>query len=229
LIIPTELLAGFLREQGSAPPSKKQLARVESYLRELLLWNKKSGLVAPGEEGRLPFHLFDSLSVLPYLISANIHAVTDIGSGGGFPALPIAIFAPRVRVSCLERSGKKAAFLQNAAVMAGLENVTVCNRDFTGNAGLYECITFRALGELTRLWPRLYGSVAAGGSLIAWKGRRGTIAAEIDQLPAEGRSPRIIEVRIAGCPRERHLVIWKKNKGGETVKSALEDPPYSPA
>jgi len=107
--------------------------RLEMFHVELWDWNESAGLVGGGLTlSALLEHSLDSLALLPYLQRDAQH--TDIGSGGGFPAVPLALAAAHLQFVCVERYGKKAAFLQRIARVLSLGNLRISQQDFSAIA-----------------------------------------------------------------------------------------------
>jgi 16S rRNA (guanine527-N7)-methyltransferase len=124
-------------------------------------------------------HIFDSLTLVPFLISAEAKTVIDVGSGGGLPGLPLAIVLPDVRFTLLEATGKKAAFLQDAASQLGLSNVKVLN-DRAESAGqdaahwreTCDAVVTRAVGRMSVLIELAAPLANVGGHIFAIKGEK---------------------------------------------------------
>lgn len=92
-------------------------------------WNKKINITASkSKEEVLTRHVLDSLTALTFLDNEEINII-DIGSGGGFPALPLAISLPNTNFTLVERVPKKCAFLNRVKRKLNLENITVINSD----------------------------------------------------------------------------------------------------
>jgi len=158
-------------------------AELEGFLRELLSWNKDSNLVAAGDLGRLVSrHVLESLVVLPVLdrLAAAAAAggkevrLVDVGSGAGFPAIPIAIARPTWHVDVIESRRRKGLFLQRVA-----ERMTHAN--LTAHTDRAERVTFepekrahlataRAVSVLAELLPVLAPLVRPGGHAVLFKG-----------------------------------------------------------
>lgn len=114
-----------------APPS--YLGDIEKYKALVSTWNVYASLIS-AQDLRSSFsnHVVDSLSLLPY-IDSKIQAgyiYVDVGSGGGFPALPIVLFRPNYRAFLIERNQRKAAFLTKAIVSFGLASTKVIQESF---------------------------------------------------------------------------------------------------
>ena len=97
--------------------SQQQVADLNAFLQELERWNRVHNLTSvEGEQASIDLHLIDSIAILPimreFLPSTPIQ-IADLGSGGGLPAIPIAIAQPNWSISLIEAVRKKTAFLQN--------------------------------------------------------------------------------------------------------------------
>ena len=124
-------------------------------------------------------HVLDSLSVLPFLEACQAQNMLDLGAGGGFPGMPVAIVRPDFPVTLLEATGKKARFLVDAVTDLSLENVTVLS-ERAGTLGspegggrcAWDVVTARAVGPMRVLLELALPLVVEGGYLIAIKGER---------------------------------------------------------
>ena len=130
--------------------SGEQRDRVEMFCARVREANEMLSLVSVGDSTRLEcVHIPDSLSLVPWVVrcAGEDGEALDIGSGGGFPALPIGIALPSVQMSLVERSTKKAAFLVRMVEELGLVGVRVVNGEFPFAAGgvTPEVITARAV------------------------------------------------------------------------------------
>lgn len=101
----------------------EQQARLEQFIQLLTRWNKTHNLTAiKDRQTMLSHHLYDSLSIQDYLEGERI---ADIGSGGGLPAIPLALVNPDRHFTLIESNGKKVGFLRQAAIELELENMAV--------------------------------------------------------------------------------------------------------
>ena len=182
-------------------------AQTASFLRlvaELAEWNQRFNLTAITEPADMVRkHLLDSLTVQPYLRGARI---ADVGTGAGFPGLPLAVIDPERRYTLIEATGKKARFVAHAVAALGLANVEVVNaRSESWRAALpFDCVISRALGKLAD-FVRVAGHLCTrDGRLLAMKGRRP--ADELTDLPAGWRVIAVHEVRVPGLDAERCIV-----------------------
>lgn len=124
-------------------------------------------------EGVALLHFADSLTLLPYLNPGE--TLLDVGSGAGFPALPLAIAEPTLRVTALDATQKKVTFAADAAVDLGLRNFSaLCGRaeELGGGPpyrGRYDVVTARAVGKLNILCELCLPFLRVGGRFIAMK------------------------------------------------------------
>jgi 16S rRNA (guanine527-N7)-methyltransferase len=181
--------------------------RTELLLRlvdELELGNAQFNLTAIRDRpGMLRKHVLDSLTLQPYLRGARL---ADVGTGAGFPGLPLAIVNPQFRFTLIEATGKKARFVAQTAERLGLSNVQVAHsraesyRPFE----LFDTVTARALASLADFMAYAGHLCAPGGRLLAMKGKRPDD--EISAMPKRFRVLAVHRLRVPGLTDERHLV-----------------------
>ncbi|WP_412478326.1 16S rRNA (guanine(527)-N(7))-methyltransferase RsmG [Azonexus sp. IMCC34839] len=174
--------------------------------RDLLLkWNKTYNLTALRDpEQAIPLHLLDSLAILPHVGDG---ALLDVGSGGGLPAIPLAIARPELSVSMVDTVQKKTTFLQQAVIELGLTNAAVYHARVEKMSGQYAQISSRAFSELGLFVELTRHLLAPGGRWLAMKGVRPDD--EIASLPADISVEAIIPLTVPGVDAERHLIIMK--------------------
>jgi 16S rRNA (guanine527-N7)-methyltransferase len=117
-------------------------------------------------------HVADSLVALDVDAVRAARTLADLGSGGGFPGLVLAIALPDARVALVESVGRKCAFLERAASALRLDNVTVVNaraESWPEGLGVHDVVTARALAPLGVLVEYAAPLLRDGGSLVAWK------------------------------------------------------------
>ena len=152
-------------------------------------------------------HVLDSLSLEPYLRGDR---VADVGTGAGFPGLPLAIVNPQRRFTLVEATGKKARFAERTAQQLGCDNVQVVNsraEDYRP-LELFDTVTARALSSLADFAAYAGHLCAPGGRLLAMKGKRPD--EEISALPKSFRVLAVHRLRVPGLDDERHLVELSK-------------------
>lgn len=174
--------------------------------RDLLLkWNKTYNLTALRDpEQAISHHLLDSLAILPYIGDG---ALLDVGSGGGLPAIPLAIARPDLAISMVDTVQKKATFLQQAVIELGLKNVTVHHARVEEMPGQYAQISSRAFAELKTFVDLTRHLLAPDGHWLAMKGLRPDD--ELKALPANILVEALIPLAVPGLNAERHLIILK--------------------
>jgi 16S rRNA (guanine527-N7)-methyltransferase len=161
-------------------------------------------------------HVADSLVALDLPAVHGARRVADLGSGGGFPGLALAIALPVARVALVESVGRKCAFLVAAAAELGLANVEVVNaraEAWPEGIGAHDLVVARALAPLSVLVEYAAPLLEPGGALLAWKGRREP-AEEADGAAAADAlgmsAPQAISVDPFPQARDRHLYLSSK-------------------
>jgi 16S rRNA (guanine527-N7)-methyltransferase len=181
-----------------------QVAALGTLLDELADWNTRVNLTAirdPAEA--VDKHLLDSLAVRPLLKGL---AVADVGSGAGFPGLPLAVADTDRRFALVESTGKKAKFLRHMVARLDLPNVEVVPlRAESYKPPLrFDSVIARALGPLAE-FVRVAGHLAGrGGRLLAMKGK--VPEDEIQALPAGWKLVAVHPVAVPGLDAERCVV-----------------------
>jgi len=181
-----------------------QLAKLVAHLDLLDEWNARMNLTAIRDRpSQLTKHLLDSLAVLPYLFG---HRIADVGSGAGFPGIPLAIVEPRRQFALIESTGKKCRFLEHERDTLGLANVEVVqSRAESYHPEVrFDTVLARAVGPLADLVKVAGSLVVGGGRLLALKGRY-----PADELAARLKGWKVAAVHpltVPGLAEERHLV-----------------------
>jgi 16S rRNA (guanine527-N7)-methyltransferase len=175
-----------------------------------------SSVVDPGDAWKV--HVADSLSGLEVADLRSASRIADIGSGAGFPGLPLAVALPEARVDLIESVSRKCDFMRRAAEAAGIANAEVLDmrsEDLAREQGreAYDAVTARAVGRLSTLAELASPLLREGGVLVAWKGRRDPD--EEDQLLRAGEAlamqgERILAVGPFAGSRHRHLHVIRK-------------------
>jgi len=155
---------------------------LKNYIQELLVWNKKINLIGRSTEANLwEVHIENSLELLPFLNDEDCESIVDIGSGAGFPSIPLSIYLPGKRFFLTEVNQKKIAFLTYVKKILDLKNVEVINI----NEGFYfseECIvTSRAFSSLFEIkkWSERHLKMVR--KFFVFKGEIEKIKNEIEQ------------------------------------------------
>ncbi|AFG38761.1 16S rRNA (guanine(527)-N(7))-methyltransferase RsmG [Spirochaeta africana] len=212
-----QLLADGARQLGVVLDDR-QLRDLHLYGREIALWNPRLGLVNASGPELIRKHFLDSLAGVPYLLdrvsdaaasdtaaSDTATSVADLGSGNGFPGVVLQIAMPRLRVTLVERSGKRCGFLRNIAALLPDYSLQVVQQDLAAVSDSYAVLVSRAFRPLQ---PEIVAGMrritAPGGHWVLYKGDPATAGAELD---AAGISGRIQPLQVPGVSEQRCLAI----------------------
>lgn len=159
------MIARLLRPYADI--GERQLELTSIYIDILLKWNSRMNLTAIREpEEIIRRHFGESYFAAEQLLSRDWRgAVTDVGSGAGFPGLPIAIYSPDAKVALIESQGKKAAFLNEVIFALGLKNVKVFRGRAEAYPGSADLVTLRAVEKFGEVLTTAEGLVETGGRL----------------------------------------------------------------
>jgi 16S rRNA (guanine527-N7)-methyltransferase len=218
--VPDTFTAGLL-QLGLDAHDSVMLERLFLYREKLLDWNTRMNLTAITDPGEVLLkHFLDSLSLLMACDGVELR-VLDIGSGAGFPGLPLAIVRPQWQVTLLEATGKRVTFLRHVIDTLKLENVVAVqgraeelahNRDYRAT---FNVVTARAVASLATLLEYCAPYCRVGGSIILPK--KGDLAEELARgKRAAGQVGAIFDsdvpVTLPGLQDGRRLFVWKQRK-----------------
>jgi 16S rRNA (guanine527-N7)-methyltransferase len=198
----TTLLAGA-RELG-IELTDEQVGQLVAHLDLLDDWNTRMNLTAIRERSQqITKHLLDSLTMRPWLQGPR---VADIGSGAGFPGIPLAIVAPEMHFALVESVGKKCRFLEHVRDTLALPNLEVVQsraEDYRP-AERFDTVLARAVGPVADLVKFAGGLVAGGGRFLAMKGRypQEELARKLNGWKVAA----VHKLSVPGLDEERHLV-----------------------
>jgi 16S rRNA (guanine527-N7)-methyltransferase len=173
------LLALGIEELG-LELSPANIADLELFLQEMGRWNQVHNLTAiEGEKDSVRLHLIDSVAVLPVLkqfLKTASPKIADLGSGGGLPAIPIAIVQPEWRLTLIEAIRKKTAFLQHVRGKLKLKNIEVLSKRVEDVAvqqpGQFDAVISRAFTNLARFLELALPFLKPDGLVFAMKAKR---------------------------------------------------------
>jgi 16S rRNA (guanine527-N7)-methyltransferase len=197
-----------------------QIAAFQAYADELRLWNERFNLTAITDpEGIQVKHFLDSLSLLAVLPANPAGRLIDVGTGAGFPGLPLKIVCPALHVTLVEATGKKVTFCEAVAAKLGLRDVTVVKAraeeigQDPAHRAQYDWAVARAVAELPVLAEYLLPLVRVGGQAIAQKGQ--SAPAEVQAAAAAvralgGQWAQTQPLALPGLPEARYLVVYDK-------------------
>jgi len=182
--------------------------KIDALLDELERWNKKVNLTAIRDrQEMLSAHIHDSLAAQPLLRGERI---LDVGTGAGFPGLPLAIVEPEREFHLIDSNNKKIQFVQHVAGLLGLDNVTAVKARSEDYAPGYrfDTVIARALAALPKLVEIAGHHVGEDGVFVALKGRYP--AEELEEMPATWVS-NVRELKVPGLEAgSRHAVLLNR-------------------
>jgi len=186
-----------------------QIGKLVAHLDLLDDWNSRMNLTAIRDRpSQLTKHLLDSLTVLPHLQGGRI---ADVGSGAGFPGIPLAIVAPHVDFTLIESTGKKCRFLEHVREALELNNVEVVQARAESYKPdvRFDTVIARAVGPVADLVKVAGPLVVGGGLLLAMKGRypEQELAAKLNGWKVTAVHP----LAVPGLAEERHLVELRRS------------------
>lgn len=170
------MLRSLAHEHALKPEASASMsARLESYLEDLLHWTQDSNLVAQNDLGRLASrHVAESMAVLPLLDRLAPTRLVDLGSGAGFPAIPIQVARPELAVTMVESRRRKGLFLKRAVEGLELVNASVIlgRAEQLSKEALaqFDVGTARAVAIIPELLPWLTPVIRTGGHAVLFKG-----------------------------------------------------------
>jgi 16S rRNA (guanine527-N7)-methyltransferase len=198
----------------------RQSAALERYEQELLDWNARFNLTAIRDvEGIRTKHFLDSISCLLVLRDKPPARLIDIGTGAGFPGIPIKIMLPNIQLTLVESVGKKADFCTHIVKTLGLEKVEVlqCRAEDLGQMPRYreqyDWAVARAVAAMPTLAEYLLPLVKIGGAALFQKGENGPAEAQASEKAARllgGHLRKLNPITLPGVAEERYLIVVDK-------------------
>ena len=206
----------------------EQLEKFQLYYEMLVSWNSRMNLTAITDyEGVQVRHFLDSLTVAAALLNElgvegprpgvppPDFSLIDVGTGAGFPGVPLKILWPHIQLSLADSVGKKTLFLKELAQTLGLENVEVLTARAEEHRQRHSCVTARAVAALPVLLEYCLPLVRVGGLLLAPK--KGDISQELQGAERGARfvgggQPRLHTFTLPGDEEARYVVAIPKLK-----------------
>ena len=215
-----EKLVQEARELFNVHLTGRQVLALVTYEKELLEWNQKFNLTAIRDtESIRTKHFLDSFScVLAWKASPPNHLI-DVGTGAGFPGIPLKILYPNLKLTLVESVRKKVMFCQHIVSLLGLEHVNVlqARAEDLGqdpqNREKFDWAVARAVANLNVLSEYLIPLVKVGGAMLAQKGESGPAeaqSAEGAMTLLGGKLKQLIPVNLPGVADDRYLVVVDK-------------------
>jgi 16S rRNA (guanine527-N7)-methyltransferase len=197
-----------------------QLRALEQYEQMLIDWNSRINLTAIREPKEIRVkHFLDSLTAVLVLREMPPERLVDVGTGAGFPGIPIKIICPNMRLTLFESVGKKAEFCRQVVSALELDGVEVIQEraeaagQMVGHREGYDWAAARAVASMPVLCEYLLPLLKVGGRMLAMKGESGPAeahAAEKAMRLLGGRLRQLVPVDLPGVAEERFLVVVDK-------------------
>ena len=186
------------------------IAKLARLLTELERWNRRVNLTAIRDlETMVSGHILDSLTVRPLLEGRR---VIDVGTGAGFPGLPLAIAEPQIEFGLLDSNGKKISFVQHVIGELGLSNATAirARAEDYAPAERFDTVIARALASIPKLLQLAGHLIREDGVLLALKGKHPAAELEsIEEIP--GWKYVVTDVTVPGLETHaRHVVCLRR-------------------
>ena len=187
--------------------SSEQVGQLWTLQNQLLKWNKTYNLTAISDPKEvLQLHLLDSLSLVPYW---RFQLTLDVGTGAGFPGLPLAIALPEQQFHLLDSNSKKIRFIRQQIHQLGLKNVTAFHsRVEDHQAQGYDAIVSRAFASLSDMVELTDHLLKSEGSWMAMKGIYQQ--EEINALPVAVAQNALHRLNVPGLDAERCLIELRR-------------------
>ncbi len=198
----------------------RQVMSLITYERELMDWNQKFNLTAIREmEAIRTKHFLDSFSCVLAWKANPPSRLVDVGTGAGFPGLPLKILYPNLQLTLVESVGKKAMFCQHIVRVLGLDGVDViqARAETLGqepkHREAYDWAVARAVAQMNVLSEFLLPLVKVGGMMLAQKGESGPAEAQSAEGAMKllgGRLKQVMQVNLPGVADDRFLILVEK-------------------
>ena len=201
--------------------NERMLSALTTYERELIEWNSKFNLTAVRDPASIRTkHFLDSFSCALAWASLPPRRLIDVGTGAGFPGIPLRILYPGLKLTLVESVGKKAMFCEHIVRLLGLDGVEVikgraedvgCSPEHRER---YDWAVARAVANLPVLSEYLLPLVRIGGRALAMKGESGPAEAQSAEKAMKmlgGKLKQVIPVNLPGIADERYLILIEKS------------------
>jgi len=215
-----EQLAQEFFELTGSKLTSQQVAALEIYAQELKEWNTIHNLTAIRETREVRVkHFLDSLSACLAMRGSMVGRVIDVGTGAGFPGLPLKILYPQMQLTLVESVGKKTAFCEHLISRLCLSGVEVIQMraeelgQHPTHREKYDWALARAVAIMPVLLEYLLPLVKVGGSVLAMKGESGPAEAHAADKAIQllgGHLRQLVPLTLPGVVEERYLVVVDK-------------------
>lgn len=220
--------------------SEGQLDQFETYFKELVIWNEKMNLTGITERDQVYLkHFYDSLSLAFYKDMSTVGKLIDVGSGAGFPGIPLKIVFPHLQLTIVDSLNKRISFLQHIVDSIQLTDVNLIHgraedvARLPGHRDSYDLATARAVARMAVLNEFCLPFVKPGGTFAAMKGNDPTEElreAKFSLKELKGKCLDTFKFNLPVENSERHIILINKTavtpkkyprKAGLPLKSPL--------
>jgi 16S rRNA (guanine527-N7)-methyltransferase len=214
----SEAVEHLIRDAGSlgVPLAAGDAVRLFTLLDELERWNRRYNLTAIRTRATMvTHHLLDSLAVHPDLEG---ELIADVGTGAGFPGLPLAVCNPRRHFKLIDSTAKKIRFVEHAVSVLGLDNVSAVHArvESLEIERPFDTVVARAFAPLPELLSKVAAVCGRQSRVLAMKGRWPTT--EIEALPAGWQVIQSRELKVPGLEAARCVIVLSRDcTGGSTL------------
>ena len=198
----------------------RHVVALMTYEKELMEWNRKFNLTAIRDsESIRTKHFLDSFSCVLAWKASPPDSLIDVGTGAGFPGIPLKILYPNLKLTLVESVGKKAMFCRHIVRVLGLDHVEVVTTraEDVGHDPAhrehYEWAVARAVANMNILSEYLLPLVKLGGTMLAQKGQSGPAEAQSSEEAIRllgGNLREVVKVNLPGVVDDRYLVLVDK-------------------
>ncbi|MFC6232481.1 16S rRNA (guanine(527)-N(7))-methyltransferase RsmG [Paenibacillus allorhizosphaerae] len=200
--------------------STQQLGQFETYFKELVDWNERMNLTGITEREQVYIkHFYDSLSLSFFVPIAQIQSIADIGSGAGFPSIPLKIAFPHLELTIVDSLNKRIQFLKHLCDKLSIGYVNCVHGRAEDVARLpehrdrYDLVTARAVARLAVLNEFCLPFTKNGGTFVAMKGQDVQTEIEEAAYSLKELNGKLLDTHRFELPVEestRHIVVIKK-------------------
>lgn len=213
-------LSSLVFEKLAFKLSSHQIDAFATFEKELLEWNEKFNLTAIRDsDGIRTKHFLDSLTCLIEMKSNPPAKLIDVGTGAGFPGIPLKIIYPSMKLTLVESVGKKTGFCRHMVDKLSLSNVEILTLRVEEVGQLrehrekYDWAVARAVASMPILLEYLLPLVRVGGAILAQKGESAHSEAQTAEKASRvlgGRLKHVTPITLPGVVEERFLVVYDK-------------------
>jgi 16S rRNA (guanine527-N7)-methyltransferase len=199
--------------------TEQQITALLSYCNLLEETNRSFNLTRIPRPDYVPLHLLDSLTCLPLIGNRAVQRIIDVGTGAGFPAVPLAALLPEIPVVALDATLKKVRWVEQSAHAVGITNIKGIHARAEALARTaehgerYDVVVSRAVAPLVKLTELVLPLVAPGGTVLAMKGQGFEAELELARTGLEklgGTLHRVHEIVLPGTDIHRFILVIEK-------------------